>query len=102
MFILNKETGKLYNLDKVMEIIVGRAGNTISVGMEGGVIRVFADYDTEAEAKEAVCMLAEMLNTGKREVLALPDKEEVRNRLRHRKEVYHHATGKKTKGHGGS
>ena len=102
MYIFNKKTGKLLNLDKVTEVLVGREGNKLTIARENGAMGIFADYNTEAEAREAISMLVEFMNTGKREVFTLPDEEEIKVRIRNKKESWHHATGKKTKGHGGS
>lgn len=102
MFIFNKKTGKLLNLDKVAEVLVGRERNKLTIARENGAMGIFADYNTETEAKEALSMLVEFMNTGKREVFILPDEEEIKARIRNRKEPWHHATGKKLKGHGGS
>lgn len=102
MFVFNKKTGKLLNLDKISELLIGREGNKLTIARENGAMGVFADYNTEAEAREALAMLVEFMNTGKREVFILPDEEEIRAHIRAGKERWHHATGKKTKGHGGS
>lgn len=102
MFIFNKKTGKLLNLDKVAEVLVGREGNKLTIARESGAMGIFADYNTEAEAREAISMMVEFMNTGKRDVFILPDEEEIKARIRNRKEQWHHAIGRKTKGYGGS
>lgn len=102
MYIYNKQTGKMLNLDKAVDIFPGRNEGTVTIGLDKGGSTVFANYDSEQEAKEMISMLAEYMETAKREVFTVPGSEEVKARIVNRRENWHHATGKKTKGHGGS
>lgn len=102
MFIFNKQTGKMLNLDKAVDIFPGRNAGTVTIGLDKGATTVFANYESEQEAKEMIAMLAEYMETAKREVFVTPEIEEVKARIANRRENWHHATGKKTKGYGGS
>ena len=103
MFIFNQSTNKLFNLDTVADVFIGRDGSSVSLGMVTGQINKLKDYNSEQEAGEAIAMLVEAIRMGKGEVFEMPDSETVRSRIqRIPQEKARHVAGKKTKGHGGS
>lgn len=102
MILYNKKKGYMANMDMVKDIFLGREPGTLAIGFKNGSATKLTVYSSEAEALEAINMIAERMSTNTREVICIPDEEEARARLRSKKQIHHHATGKKTKGHGGS
>lgn len=101
---LYSRRGRIYDLNKAAEVFVGRAGNTVSLGLSDGRTFVLEEYQTGEHAKEAIAMIAEALATGKTLVFTMPEEQELQLRLKNKypdTERYS-KTGKKTKGHGGS
>lgn len=77
--------------------------STFPRGERRGITSKISVYSSEIEVKKAIEMIAEQMATGKTTVIRVPTAEEVRTRLKNtRLLTEHHATGKKTKGHGGS
>lgn len=102
MFLYNKKKGYMVNVDMIKDIFPGRESGTLAIGFKNGAATKLIAYSSEVEALEAINMIAERMSTSTRVVICIPDEEEVRIHLRSGKQIYHHATGKKTKGHGGS
>ena len=102
-FLYHREKSYMVNLDIVKDIFLGRDTGSVSVGFPNGVVIKLAMYDSNDEAMEAIAMIVEQMNVGNRTVIEMPCRERIRTRLRNRPlPSEHHATGKKTKGHGGS
>ena len=57
-------------------------------------------YNSDQEARKAVEIVADSIGT--MEVCYMPDDDSVKARMNLEEQKYHHITGKKTKGHGGS
>lgn len=103
MFLYEKQKSMIVNMDMVKDIFPGRDAGSVAVGFTGGITTKLAVYTTEAEAREAVAMLADRIAVNNRDIVVVPDMEEVRARLQSRPDpLRHHVAGKKTKGHGGS
>lgn len=103
MFIYNRKTNKIFNLNAVANIFVGREGDSVSLGLTSGQISKFKEYNSEQEAREAIAMLADTIRVGKSEIFTMPESEELKQRIQQMPlEQKHHISGKKTKGHGGS
>ena len=105
MYLYSEATGTITNMDHVITIFVGRDGNKLVAKEDDGMILLQQAYTNEAEPREAVVMVAEQVRNARSHdaVLTVPNPETVRERIRAKPaEVWHHATGKKTKGHGGS
>lgn len=102
MFLYNKKKGYMVNADMLKDIFLGREPGAVAVGFESGAATKLAVYDSEAEATEAINMIAERMSTSTRAIICVPNDEEVKSSLRSKRQTYHHVTGKKTKGHGGS
>ena len=66
-----------------------------------GKINWMGEYKSELEAKKAMETVIRAVASGEKIVL-VPDVDTVQESLHGHTEVWHHATGKKTKGHGGS
>jgi hypothetical protein len=60
-----------------------------------------AEYSTTEIAQEALTSLLEAAARGDK-TFVFPDEEALKRRIQARPVAWHHATGKKTKGHGGS
>lgn len=52
MFIYNRKTNKIFNLNAVANIFVGREGDSVSLGLNSGQISKFKEYNSEQEARE--------------------------------------------------
>lgn len=100
MFIVNKAKTQIINMDQVTALYVGSDGRSIKVDFGNGRGCQVTQYSTGEEAVEAIGQLAGAI--GKTEVFFFPDDDKVRERLKISEQRYHHITGKKTKGHGGS
>lgn len=102
MFLYDKEDCKIVNMNAVHKIFPSKDGNAVSMLTENGVSKV-REYENEAEAREAIAMLAEYIRMGKGEIFCFPDEETIRTRIGSRRpEKSRLVNGKKTKGHGGS
>lgn len=99
MLVVSKSRGAIVNMNNIACMYIGER-TTIKVSYVQGSGCQVASYNTQEEAEEALKMLAESI--GKAEVFFFPEDEVVRARIGLRDQKYHHATGKKTKGHGGS
>lgn len=99
MIVVDKNRVALINLDHVICMYIGE-GNAIKANYASGSGSQVARYNTPQEATEALKLLAEAI--GKAEVFYMPEDEAVKTRIGLRDQKYHHAAGKKTKGHGGS
>ena len=62
---------------------------------------LLGEYKSELEAKKAMETIIRAVASGEKIVL-VPNEDTVQATLHGHTEVWHHATGKKTKGHGGS
>ena len=100
---LYEEQRAIINMDAVKDIFPGREPGSLAISFVSGVTSKISVYASEIEVKKAIEMIAEQMTSGKKEVVRVPTVEEVRNRLKNTPlSSVHHATGKKTKGHGGS
>ena len=100
MYIVNKEKTQIINMNQMKALYTGSDGKSIKVDFGSGGGCQIAKYNTCEEAVEAIGLLSGAI--GKTEVFFFPDDERVRERLKISEQRYHHVTGKKTKGHGGS
>lgn len=62
---------------------------------------ILGEYKTELEAKKALETVVRAV-TIEEKIVIVPDEKTLKALLYGHTEVWHHATGKKTKGHGGS
>lgn len=103
MFIVNKQRSETFNLSLATNIYIGATGCAIKIATgptaRGGIL---GEYDTYEETTAAFLMLIKGIE-GEERVFRMPSDMEVREKNKaHQAEKYHHITGKKTKGHGGS
>lgn len=104
MIIVNKEHNEAYNLTHIVNIYIGSDGTSIKVSA-GGTTRggILGKYNSFKETQLALEIMLERIKKADCEVLYMPSDEEVSGRIKSTPaDVYHHITGKKTKGHGGS
>ncbi len=99
MIVVNKQRTSLINMDHVSCIYMGVDGSLKANCTAGGSCQI-ARYNTPEEGETALAMLIESI--GKTEVFYCPSDEAVCARIAASGQKYHHVTGKKTKGHGGS
>lgn len=105
MFLYSEERSEIANMDQVVSIFMGREGNKVVWEKTAGGLATQQGYSCEAEAREAIAMIADQIRNAKdgNTVIVIPGQEAVRQRIRAKPaDTWHHATGKKTKGHGGS
>ena len=101
LFIVSKKRDEMFNLNDATNIFVGNDDSAkIRLGsITAGCLGI---YRSNIEVNMAIEMLAERIACNTGSIVYMPTDEEVFARIKNRKEVWHHATGKKTKGHGGS
>lgn len=100
MFIVSKEYGIILNFNNVVELYTGNNKTAVAVKQTDGRIICLKEYETEKEAKVAICMIADEMN--RKDIIYVPSKDEIKAKMNLEEQKWHHATGKKTKGHGGS
>lgn len=79
-------------------------GYIFSIATKGegtGKPNLMGEYKSELEAKKAMETVIRAVASGEK-IVFVPDEDTVQALLHGHTEVWHHATGKKTKGHGGS
>lgn len=101
--IVNRECNDMYNIDHVTNIYIGSDGCTIKAAAgastRGGILGKYNSYE---ESKTAFMIMSERIAKGM-PLIKMPGDAEVKERIKSEpKDSYHHITGKKTKGHGGS
>ena len=102
MWMVNKKEGMAVNCNHIVDMYLAEcdviamvratAKNTVRIGR----------YETREQAKEALLMITHRLAKWHNAVIPVPEDEEVQTSLIDHDRPWHHATGKKTKGHGGS
>ena len=102
MLIVNKDGTDVYNIDHVVNIYIGSDGTSIKVSAgtttRGGILGKYRSYE---ETKEALKILLTNISIGEKKIVYMPQDETVSEKTKI-KEKYHHISGKKTKGRGGS
>lgn len=104
MIIVNKDRNDAYNANHITNMYIGSDGNSIKVSAgsttRGGILGKYNSYE---ETKKAFEILLKNISKNDVGVLYMPQDNEVENEIKAGpKEAYHHVSGKKTKGHGGS
>lgn len=102
MIIVNKERNDAYNVSHIINFYIGADGCSVKVSAgnttRGGILGKYNSYD---DTKKAFEMLLEKIQKNDEPIIYMPIDKDVLNRLQ-TNQAYHHITGKKTKGHGGS
>ena len=65
-FLYRREKAYMANLDAVKDIFLGRDTGVVAIGFENGSMAKIAIYDSNDEAMEAIAMIVEQMNTGRR------------------------------------
>ena len=100
MFIVRKDGKSIINFDQIETLYIGGDGCSIKVDYKSGKGCQLGTYSSITEAKEVMELIAGSI--GKTEVYHMPSDDAIKARMNLKEKRYHHATGKKTKGHGGS
>lgn len=100
MFIVNKSKDMIINTDHMIDVYADR--NCIIVALSGlsKTLRI-ADYKSETETGCAMSYLVSRLSSDNKVIYMLDD-DQIKGILSGNNRSWHHATGKKPKGHGGS
>lgn len=102
MFIVSKDRKAIINLEQVSTMYIGSDGCSIKADYRSGNGCQLGRYDSARETRIVMEMVADRIGTGKMEICFMPDDSAVKAKLNADGQKYHHITGKKTKGHGGS
>lgn len=109
MLIVNKDTkDDIYNSDYIVQFytnyVQGEA--TVKAVLHNGAKAGLGKYSTRDAAKAALGLLMKEVELGRKNVFYMPEEREVKaSRVGYgtsEQRQQHHATGKKTRGHGGS
>lgn len=100
MFIVSKDRKAVINLEQVATMYIGSDGCSIKADYRSGNGCQLGRYNSDKEARKAIEIVADSI--GKTEVCFMPDDNSIKAKLNLAEQKYHHITGKKTKGHGGS
>ena len=101
MYIVSKGKDAFINMNSVTEIYM-KESDSIRADLSNGNNIPIAKYGSEQEGIVAIKMLADYANIRSDGVFYMPSDNEVKTYKMYPKEQWHHAEGKKTKGHGGS
>lgn len=93
--------GSLFNVSHIVSVFYGNQTGNIRAEMMNGRNAVLSKSMTEEEGQICLKLIAERIATGK-DIIVCPDLTQVKAVLANEEAPRHHATGKKTKGHGGS
>ena len=99
MYLVNKDKNQIINMDHVASLFIGGDECSIKVGYADGGGCQAARYAMPGMATAVIEQLGKAI--GHTDVFFFPDDDNAQELLR-RDEKWHHATGKKTKSHGGS
>ncbi len=101
MWIVSKDKKSIVNSDYVETFFIGADGNTIKANFANSNKGCqIAQYSTILETETALEMLAKAIS--EKTSIAMPTTKEIQGKMAENEARWHHATGKKTKGHGGS
>ena len=99
MYIVNKDKSQIINMEKITVMFIGNDECSIKVNFTDGQGCQVARYSSHAAAVAVMEQIGKSMSHT--EVFFLPD-DNGALALLGKDERWHHATGKKTKGHGGS
>lgn len=100
MFVVSKDKKCILNADNINDIHLGRDGYNIKVEYTSGKGCQIGRYENEKQAIAALEILIKRMENNL--ICLVPDDNEVKAYISLEQTKWHHATGKKTKGHGGS
>lgn len=101
MIIVSKDRDSIVNMDQVTNLFVGNDEYTVKAAFANGGGSQIGRYNAPV-ATEVIKMIGQAAERST--VYFMPDDEAVAARINQYRQEWerHHATGKKTKGHGGS
>lgn len=102
MFIVSTDKKSMVNMDAVAAIYIGSNEVTIKVDYKGGDGCQIEKYNSSRECSMALKILTKKMEEGKSVIFSMPTSEMIKAELAREEAPWHHAAGKKTKGHGGS
>lgn len=102
MIIISKERNEAYNWNVAERIYIASDKSAVKIVAENTRAGNLGEYGSFEKAKKALEIIMTEISLGRKEVVYMPDDATVQARMNENKEYYHHVTGKKTKGHGGS
>ncbi|MCM1172096.1 MAG: hypothetical protein NC393_08200 [Clostridium sp.] len=100
MYLVSKDKNSIINMSQITVVYLGADNCTIKADYQNGKGCQVGRYNSEAEAKTAMDIVANSMDQV--EVCFMPQDSEVNARLNLEEQKQHHISGKKTKGHGGS
>lgn len=100
MFIVSKDRKAITNLEHVATMYIGSDGCSVKADYKGGNGCQLGRYNSAKEAEKAMEIVADSI--GKTDICFMPEDNAVKAKANLDEQRWHHATGKKTKGHGGS
>ncbi len=101
MFIASK--GIILNFSNMQELYTGTNGTAIAARQADGKLIILQKYESCREAEEAIAIIAKEIELGKKELIYVPDTQEVKARIANNGDrQWHLSGGRKQKGHGGS
>lgn len=101
MFIVAKDRKSIVNTNHITSIYMGADGCTIKADFENGKGCQIARYDAEKLSKIAMDIIANNIDRNST-LCYMPDDKSIKAKINLEEQKYHHITGKKTKGRGGS
>lgn len=93
--------GSIFNMQHIISIYYASGTRLMRVDMINGRSARVSDEMTSAEGKACMSIITRRI-TERKDVIEVPNENEIQAELRKDDAAWHHATGKKTKGHGGS
>lgn len=102
MLIVSKDRKAIVNVAAIASIHIGHDGRSIKTSYQNRDGCQLGIYASEKATQIAMELLAKNISMGNSEIYFMPQDADVDARIGNMEEKWHHATGKKTKGHGGS
>ncbi len=102
MLIVSKDKRAIINIAAISSIYIGHDGRSIKTNYQNRDGCQLGTYASEKATQIAMEILEKNICIGNSEIYFLPQDTDVDAWIANAGEKWHHATGKKTKGHGGS
>lgn len=102
MLIVSKDRKAIVNVAAIASIHIGHDGRSIKTSYQNRDGCQMGVYASEKAAQIAMELLQKSILVGKSEIYFMPQDADVDSQIVNMEEKWHHATGKKPKGHGGS
>ena len=102
MIIISKDRNEAYNWNVAERIYIASERSAVKIVAGNTRAGNLGEYGSFEKAKKALEIVMADIALGRKEAVYMPDDAMVQAKISENKEYYHHATGKKIKGHGGS